>query len=268
MGLLPPAYVLVYRVLAQLATNAVVAIDSSVYNQGLSLVIGIACALASALLCVHVHLRSVGALPAGRAFVMAAISIPLLMLVHFYSMGIVAFSNFLVHTPLNAAMRYAIVFFALPVVAATWRRPARQKDAYAGDSLPAPESAPAPPRAGLVLLRIFIALLSAVTFVGYGLLYLFMLGMGNFGMGGGRNEAVVAVLASPLPILAFCFVTTLGLFGPGALRVARPVVAVLSLPYIGYLLMNGAVGAAIAAVSAGFVALWWLMCRRMVARAA
>ena len=267
--LLPPAYALIYRVLAQLATRAIVAIDGSVYNQGLSLVIGIACAIASALLCVHVHLRSVGPLPVGRAFVMAAIAIPVLMLVHFFSMGVGPFTHFLMYTPVNAMLRYAIVFFALPIVAATWRRPARQADAYAGDSLPAQgfASSPAPASPGLVLLRVLVALVSAVTFVGYGLLYLFIWGMSGFGMGR-SNASVITVASLPLPLLVFCFLSTTGLFGAGVLRIARPVVAVLTLPTLWFLVENGKEGAWIAVPVVGFVALWWLMCRRMEARAA
>jgi hypothetical protein len=263
MGLLPVAYVLAYRVLAQLATKAVVAIDSSVYNQGLSLVIGIACALAAALACVHVHLRAVGALPVGRAFVMGAIAIPILMLVHFFSMGIVAFGNFLMQTPLNALLRYTIVFLALPVVAVTWRRTApRREEGFAGETLSEP--APAPSSAGLVLLRIFIALVSVLAFLGWGVVFVFIRGMG----GGGRSDPMVmALFTSPLVLLAGCFLTAVGLFGPSMLRIVRPVGAVLWIPFMGWLAMNEIPGATAAAVLFGFVALWWLMCRWMEARA-
>ena len=266
MWLLPPAYVLVYRLLAELATKVVVALDSSVYSQGLSIVIGIACAIASALACVHVHRRAVGPLPVGRAFVMAAFAIPVLMLVHFYSMGIGAYSMFLMQTPLNALARYTIVFLALPLVAATWRPSARREHAYEGEVLGEAETAVAPPSAGLVLLRVFIALVSAVTFVGYGLLYLFVWGMSGFGMGR-SNSGVIAVAGLPLPLLAFCFLSTTGLFGPGVLRVARPVVAVLTVPTLWFLVANGKEGLWAAVPVAGFVALWWLMCLRMEARA-
>lgn len=265
MGLLPLAYVIAYRVFAQLATKAVVAIDSSVYSQGLSFVIGIACALAAALACVHVHLRAVGALPVRRAFVMAAIAMPILMIVHFYTMGIVAFGNFLMQTPLNAFARYAIVFLALPVVAATWRRTTpRREEGFAGETLSEPT--PAPSSAGLILLRIFIALVSAATLIGYGILFLFMWGMSGFGMGR-TNTGVLVMAGLPLPLLAFTFLSTTGLFGPGVLRVARPVVAVLTLPTFWFLAENGKEGAFVAVPVAGFIALWWLMCRRMEVRA-
>ena len=260
LWLLPLAYVIVYRVIAQLATNAVVAIDRTAYSQGLSIVISIACALASALLCVIVHLRAAGPLPVRRAFVMAAIAMPMLMVGHVFSMGVDRFVTFVTQTPLNFALRYAIVFLALPLVAATWRPVPRREAATPPEGAPVQASS-----TGLIILRIVIALLSVATFVGYGLLALFILGIGNWGMGG-RNEGVVAVLASPLPLLAFCFLTTLGLFGAGVLRIARYTVAVLSLPFLGYLVINGVVGAVIAAFVVGFIALWWLMCRMMEAR--
>jgi hypothetical protein len=261
--LVPLAYVVVYRVLAQLATNAVVAIDASVYSQGLGLVIGTACAIASALACVHVHLRGAGPLPVGRAFVMAGIAMPILVAVHAFTMGTVAFTNFVTQTPLNAAIRYAIVFFALPIVAATWRPrlPAHDSAAAVADAAPARPSSP-----GLVILRVFIALVSVAGFLAWGVAFAFIYGMGGFGTGH-RDSGVILLLGSPLAVFAVTFVASLGIFRPSVLAVVRLTVAVGMAPFVIYLGVNGIAGIAAAAVVIGFVAMFWTMCRRLETRA-
>src|SRR2546430_14490166 len=115
LWLLPIAYVVAYRVLAQVSWRLVVAMgDRAAMTPAFSLVLTGACALAIGCLCVYVHGRVVGPLPVSRSFVMAAIAIPMLMVGHVVTMGVECFTRYVTIAPLQAGFDYPRELFGVP----------------------------------------------------------------------------------------------------------------------------------------------------------
>jgi len=267
LWLLPVAFVVAYRLLVQGAWQLILAMgDRSVMTQTFSFVLGAASALAVACLCVYVHTRVVGPLTVQRSFLMAAISMPMLMLGHLVTMGFGGLVGYFKLVPVQALLHYAMVFFALPVATAIMGpRGAAPAQGVAAPGAPAPETPKPPASVGLVLLRIAIALVSVLAFLGTGIFLLIAIGFGGFHLSGQDGTFTLAILVA-LAVFVFCFLCSVGLFRR-ALKVARWIVAVIALPYIGLLLKEGEEFVYGAIVVAAYVGAFWAMCRGMEARA-
>ena len=257
LWLLPVAFVVAYRLLVQGAWQLVLAMgDRSVMTQTFSFVLGAASALAVACLCVYVHTRVVGPLTVQRSFLMAVISMPMLMLGHLVTMGFGGLVGYFKLVPVQAFLHYAMVFFALPVATAIMG----PRGAAA-----APETQKPPASVGLVLLRIAVALVSVLAFLGTGIFLVIAIGFGGFHLSGQDGAFTLAILVA-LAVFVFCFLCSVGLFRR-MLKVARWIVAVVALPYIGLLLKEGEEFVYGAIVVAAYVGAFWAMCRSMEARA-
>lgn len=266
LWLLPVAFVVAYRVLVQGAWALVLAMgDRSAMTQTFSFVLGAACALAIACLCVYVHTRVVGPLSVRRSFLMATISIPMLMLGHVVSMGVAGFVRYVTVVPVQAVLHYAMVFCALPLATAIMGPgQATSAQPLAVPDVAAPVANP-PSSAGLLLLRVAVALVSVLAFLGTGFFLIIAIGFGGFHMSGQDGAFTLAIIVA-LAVFTFSFLCSVGLFRR-TLKVARWVVAVIALPYIGSLLNEGEEFVYGAILVMAYVGTFWAMCRAMEARA-
>jgi hypothetical protein len=261
LWLLPVAFVVAYRVLAQVTWQLVLLMgDRSTMTPVFGFVLGAACALAIACLCVYGHTRLAGPLTVQRSFLMAAISMPMLVLVHLVTMGFGGLVGYFKLVPVQALLHYAMVFFALPVATAVMgpRGAAPAQDV-------APETPKPPASAGLVLLRIAVALVSVLAFIGTGIFLVIAIGFGGFHLSGQDGAFTLAILVA-LAVFVFSFLCAAGLLRR-RLKIARWIVAVVSLPYIGLLLNEGEEFVYGAIVVAAYAGAFWTMCRGMEARA-
>ena len=239
LWLLPLAFVIGYRVLAQVIWQLVIlAGERSTMTQTFSFVIGAACALAIACVCVYGHTRVVGPLTVQRSLLMAVISIPMLMLGHVVTMGVSGFVRYLTMVPFQAVLHYAMVFCALPVATAIMG-PGRGAPTPTG-AVPDP-AAPAlvspPATVGVILLRVAVALVSIGGFLGTGLLFIFAIGFGGFHLSGQDGLFALALIVA-LVLFLFCFLCAVGLFRR-IMKIARFVVAAIAVPFIGAFVNEG-----------------------------
>ena len=267
LWLLPVAYVVTDRVLGFVIWQLIVVSgETSVMTPAFSLVLSVACALAAACLCVYGHYRVVGPLPMSRSFVMAAISIPVFVIAGLATMGPRDFVRYFSTVPMQAALHYAVAFFALPA-AALILAPKQAIPAQSVAAVEARAPAPAPPSsAGVILLRVVVALLSLGLFLGGSLFVIIILGFSGSHMSGEDQAFLFAALVA-IAIFGFCFLCAVGRFRR-ALKIARAVVAAISLPFAAWALVEGGEEGAWAVVALGlYVGAFWAMCRGMEARA-
>jgi hypothetical protein len=92
-------------------------------------------------------------------------------------------------------------------------------------------------------------------------MFLFVVGMSGFGAGR-ANPLVVLTLSTPLAFFLLCFLSTVDTFGPLSLRLVMGAVLVLTLPFFGYLVLNGPAGMASAGALLGFLLAWLAVCRQ------
>jgi hypothetical protein len=117
LWLLPVAYVVTDRACFVIWQLIVMSGETSVMTPAFGLVLSVACAFAAACLCVYGHYRIAGPVPMQRSFVMAAISIPVFLVAGLATMGPRGFVRYWSEVPLQAALHYAVAFFALPAAA-------------------------------------------------------------------------------------------------------------------------------------------------------
>jgi len=265
LWVLPVAYVVTDRVLGFVMWQLIVVSgETSVMTPAFSLVLSVACALAAACLCVYGHYRIVGPLPLQRSFVMAAISIPVFLVAGLATMGAEDFVRYLSTVPMQAALHYAVAFFALPA-AALILSPKQAMPAQGVTAVEAPAAAP-PSSAGVVLLRVAVALLSLGLFLGGGLFVIIILGFSGSHMSGEDQAFLLAALVA-VATFGFCFLCAIGRFRR-VLKIARAFVAAISIPFAAWALVEGGEEGVWAVLALGlYVGAFWAMCSGMEARA-
>jgi hypothetical protein len=264
LWLLPVAYVVTDRVLGFVIWQLIVVTgESSVMTTAFSLVLSVACAFAASCLCVYGHYRMAGPLSMQRSFVMAAISIPVFLVAGLATMGPRNFVRYWSQVPMQAALHYAVAFFALPA-AALVMAPKQAMLARSAAAVEAPALARPPSSAGVIVLRVIVALLSLGLFLGGGAFVIIILGFSGSHMSG-EDQAFLFAAFVAVATFGFCFLSAIGRFRR-TLKIARWIVAVIALPYIGLLFNEGEefVYGAIAVMA--YVGTFWAMCRGMEAR--
>jgi hypothetical protein len=265
LWLLPVAYVVTDRVLGFVIWQSIMLSgETSVVTPAFSLVLSIACALAAACLCVYGHYRVVGPLPLQRSILMAAIAIPVFLIAGLATMGPRGFVRYWSAVPMQAALHYAVAFFALPAATLIMA----PKQAMVSQSVAAVEAPAAPPpaSAGVILLRVVVALLSLGLFLGGGLFVIIILGFGGSHMSGEDQAFLLAAIVA-IVIFGFCFLCAVGRFRR-SLRIARMAVAAISIPFAAWALVEGGEDGVWAVIGIGlYVGAFWAMCHGMEARA-
>jgi len=265
LWLLPVAYVVTDRVLGFVIWQSIMLSgETSVVTPAFSLVLSIACALAAACLCVYGHYRIVGPLPLQRSVVMAAISIPVFLVAGLATMGPRNFVQYWSQVPMQAAVHYAVAFFALPAAALILA----PKQAMVSQSVAAVEAPATPPPSstGLILLRVVVALLSLGLFLAGGLFVIIILGFGGSHMSG-EDQAFLLAAVVAIVTFGFCFLCAVGRFRR-TLRIARAAVAAISIPFAAWALVEGGEEGVGAVIALGlYVGAFWAMCRGMEAGA-
>ena len=260
LWLLPLAYVVAYRLLAQLAWRAIIATgERAAMNQAMGLVVAVVCAAAAACLCVYVHARIVGPVPLERSLLMAAIAMPMLLAGHVLTGGFANLTRYWSLAPVQAAINYGLVFLALPFAAAIVGAGGARGAVAAGEALPRVASPL------LIVLRLFVALVSVGAFCAGALFMVVVAGFGGLRLAGPDGAFVWALIVA-LALFAFCFLCAIGRLR--AARHAAPIiVAVAAMVYIGWLLTQGGAGVWASGAIALFAVAFWRMCRGMEARA-
>ncbi|HSW82187.1 MAG TPA: hypothetical protein VLH12_01845 [Usitatibacter sp.] len=265
LWLLPVAYVVADRVLGFVIWQLIVVSgETSVMTPVFSLVLSVACAFAASCLCVYGHYRMVGPLSMQRSFLMAALSIPVFLVAGLATMGPRDFVRYWSQVPMQAALHYAVAFFALPA-AALVMAPKQAMLARSVAPLEAPALAPPPSSAGVIVLRVVVALLSLGLVLGGGLFVIIIIGFGGSHMSGEDQAFLFAALVA-VAIFGFCFLCAVGRFRR-MLKIARVTVAAISLPFAAWALVEGGEEGVWAVLALGlYVGAFWAMCRGMEAR--